>query len=105
MLGERVMQMIPKSIRSSDLWMMSADWESLLISSSESMRSWVIRRAARRAAIHPGRDLNEDGTNWWALNPAARRGVLSAVIEAKRPGGLIADPASASVLPVVTLHR
>ena len=44
-----------------------------LILETETSLAWYRWPAA---AIYPGRDLNDDDTNWWALNPAALRGLL-----------------------------
>jgi tRNA (mo5U34)-methyltransferase len=49
---------------------------SRLIVETQTSLAWLRSPAA---AIYPGRELNNDDTNWWALNPAALRGLLRRV--------------------------
>jgi tRNA (mo5U34)-methyltransferase len=44
-----------------------------LIIETETSLTWYRSPAA---AVYPRRELNDDDTNWWALNPAALRGLL-----------------------------
>lgn len=47
-----------------------------LIVETEVALSWLPRPAAR---VFPGRELNDDATNWYAYNPAALDGLLAEV--------------------------
>jgi tRNA (mo5U34)-methyltransferase len=44
-----------------------------LIVETETALPWLRSPAA---VVYPGRELNDDDTNWWALNPAALRALL-----------------------------
>jgi tRNA (mo5U34)-methyltransferase len=44
-----------------------------LIVETQTSLTWLRSPAA---ALYPGRELNDDDTNWWALNPAALHGLL-----------------------------
>jgi tRNA (mo5U34)-methyltransferase len=44
-----------------------------LVIETETALTWLRSPAA---ALYPQRELNDDDTNWWAVNPAALRGML-----------------------------
>jgi tRNA (mo5U34)-methyltransferase len=78
---------------------------SQLIVETETSLPWLRSPAA---VVYPGRELNDDDTNWWALNPAALRGLLLRVgfrrVETVWRTSLARRAARAAVLRVQTGH-